>query len=174
MRVPAFLPDGPASRAEVAALHGAIGNADAAVGRITAAFRDSARADDVVLGFAADHGLAMPGAKCTLYDPGLDARAGRPPGRRALERAVSRRHLAQHAAHGPAPVSRTAAKTQVAAGAAPRPGGPGQRRARRGGGFSASDEAGFITGSTLLVDGGMTVGYLQRDQDSREQDSKDH
>jgi NAD(P)-dependent dehydrogenase (short-subunit alcohol dehydrogenase family) len=29
--------------------------------------------------------------------------------------------------------------------------------------FYASDEAGFITGTTLLVDGGMTAGYLQRE-----------
>ena len=85
--VPAFLPDGPASRAEVAALHGAIRHADAAVGRIADAFRGSARAGDVVLGFAADHGLAMPRAKCTLYDPGIEialllAGAGVPAGER--------------------------------------------------------------------------------------------
>ena len=30
--------------------------------------------------------------------------------------------------------------------------------------FYASAEAGFITGTTLLVDGGMTAGYLQRDR----------
>ncbi len=30
--------------------------------------------------------------------------------------------------------------------------------------FYASDEAGFITGTALLVDGGMTAGYLQRDR----------
>jgi NAD(P)-dependent dehydrogenase (short-subunit alcohol dehydrogenase family) len=30
--------------------------------------------------------------------------------------------------------------------------------------FYASGEAGFITGSTLLVDGGMTAGYLQRER----------
>jgi len=30
--------------------------------------------------------------------------------------------------------------------------------------FYASDEAEFITGTTLLVDGGMTAGYLQRDK----------
>ena len=87
VEVPAFLPDGPASRAEVAALHGAIRNADAAVGRIAAAFWGSARAGDVALLFAADHGLAMPGAKCTLYDPGLEvtlllAGAGVPAGQR--------------------------------------------------------------------------------------------
>lgn len=30
--------------------------------------------------------------------------------------------------------------------------------------FYASDEAGFITGTTLLVDGGMAAGYLQRER----------
>jgi hypothetical protein len=35
--------------------------------------------------------------------------------------------------------------------------------------FSASDQAGFITGTTLLVDGVMTAaGYLQRERDSRD------
>ena len=32
--------------------------------------------------------------------------------------------------------------------------------------FYASDEAGFITGTTLLVDGGMTAGYHQREKNS--------
>jgi NAD(P)-dependent dehydrogenase (short-subunit alcohol dehydrogenase family) len=30
--------------------------------------------------------------------------------------------------------------------------------------FYASGEAEFITGTTLLIDGGMTAGYLQRDR----------
>ena len=33
--------------------------------------------------------------------------------------------------------------------------------------FYASDQAEFITGTTLLVDGGMTAGYLQREHGSR-------
>jgi len=33
--------------------------------------------------------------------------------------------------------------------------------------FYASGEAGFITGTTLLVDGGMTAGYLQRERNAR-------
>ncbi len=33
--------------------------------------------------------------------------------------------------------------------------------------FYASDEAGFITGTTLLVDGGMTAGYLQRERNAQ-------
>jgi NAD(P)-dependent dehydrogenase (short-subunit alcohol dehydrogenase family) len=32
--------------------------------------------------------------------------------------------------------------------------------------FYASSEAEFITGTTLLVDGGMTAGYLQRERQS--------
>ena len=35
--------------------------------------------------------------------------------------------------------------------------------------FSAGDQAGFITGTTLLADGGMTAGYLRRERDSRDQ-----
>ena len=30
--------------------------------------------------------------------------------------------------------------------------------------FYSSDQAEFITGTTLLVDGGMTAGYLQRER----------
>ena len=33
--------------------------------------------------------------------------------------------------------------------------------------FYASNQAEFITGTTLLVDGGMTAGYLQREQDAQ-------
>jgi NAD(P)-dependent dehydrogenase (short-subunit alcohol dehydrogenase family) len=33
--------------------------------------------------------------------------------------------------------------------------------------FYASAEAEFITGTTLLVDGGMTAGYLQREREER-------
>jgi NAD(P)-dependent dehydrogenase (short-subunit alcohol dehydrogenase family) len=33
--------------------------------------------------------------------------------------------------------------------------------------FYASGETGFITGTTLLVDGGMTAGYLQRERNAR-------
>src|ERR1700730_15773703 len=36
--------------------------------------------------------------------------------------------------------------------------------------FYASDEAEFITGTSLLVDGGMTAGYHQRDKAARDQE----
>jgi hypothetical protein len=37
--------------------------------------------------------------------------------------------------------------------------------------FYASGEAGFITGTTLLIDGGMTAGYLQRERNARDRPS---
>jgi hypothetical protein len=69
---------------------------------------------------------------------------------------VSRRHLARHAGHGP-PGERDRGED---AGDWPVPsiGRVGQ----------ASDQAEFITGTTLLADGGMTAGYLQRERDSRD------
>jgi arylsulfatase A-like enzyme len=70
--VPAFLPDIPEARAELAALHVAIAQMDAATGRVLAALEKAGRADGAIVVFTTDHGLAMPRAKCTLYDPGLE------------------------------------------------------------------------------------------------------
>jgi NAD(P)-dependent dehydrogenase (short-subunit alcohol dehydrogenase family) len=44
---------------------------------------------------------------------------------------------------------------------------PGMRHMAPPGGHGrdeGSDEAAFVTGTTLLVDGGMTAGYLQRER----------
>ena len=55
----------------------------------------------------------------------------------------------------PAPIGRVGQATDVASAAV----------------FFASSEAGFITGTTLLVDGGMTAGYLQRERSAGSADS---
>lgn len=70
--VPAFLPDTPEARVELAALQVAIADMDAAVGRLLETLDRAGRARDAIVVFTTDHGLAMPRAKCTLYDPGLE------------------------------------------------------------------------------------------------------
>ncbi|MDQ3855628.1 MAG: sulfatase-like hydrolase/transferase, partial [Chloroflexota bacterium] len=69
--VPAYLPDTDAAREEFAALQGAIHEADSAVGRIRAALEDARLTEQTLFVFTTDHGVAMPRAKCTLYDPGI-------------------------------------------------------------------------------------------------------
>jgi len=70
--VPRFLDDTPEARSEVAALQTAIEAMDVAAGRVLATLEKSGRAEDAIVAFTTDHGLAMPRAKCTLYDPGLE------------------------------------------------------------------------------------------------------
>ncbi len=70
--VPAYLPDGPAARREMADLQGAIRQVDEAIGTILTAIDDAGLQQNTLVLFAADHGLAMPRAKCTLYDPGIE------------------------------------------------------------------------------------------------------
>ena len=69
--VPPYLPQGEPAREEMAAAQGAIREMDTAVGRIVEALDGGGLAEDTLLVFTSDHGLAMPRAKCTLYDPGI-------------------------------------------------------------------------------------------------------
>ena len=70
--VPGYLPDAPESRQDMAAFQGAIRQMDAGVGRILSALDELGVADTTCVIFATDHGAAMPRAKCTLYDPGIE------------------------------------------------------------------------------------------------------
>jgi N-sulfoglucosamine sulfohydrolase len=70
--IPGYLPAGPEAAEEMTALEGAITGMDAAAGRVLAALDRAGRADRALVVFTTDHGLAMPRAKCTLYDPGLE------------------------------------------------------------------------------------------------------
>src|SRR5437762_7994238 len=71
-QVPAYLPAGPEAAGELAALEIAIAQMDVAVGSVLSALERAGRAANAIVVFTTDHGLAMPRAKCTLYDPGLE------------------------------------------------------------------------------------------------------
>src|SRR5713226_2135597 len=70
--IPPYLPYAPESRQDLAALQGAIRQMDEGVGRILRALDELGIADQTCVVFATDHGAAMPRAKCTLYDPGIE------------------------------------------------------------------------------------------------------
>ncbi len=70
--VPGYLPAGPEAVEEIAAVERAITAMDSAVGSVIAALQEAGRAESSLVVFTTDHGLAMPRAKCTLYDPGLE------------------------------------------------------------------------------------------------------
>jgi arylsulfatase A-like enzyme len=70
--IPPFLPSGPEAADEMRAAEMAIHEMDAAVGRVLDALERSGRAGTAMVVFTTDHGLPMPRAKCTLYDPGIE------------------------------------------------------------------------------------------------------
>lgn len=71
--VPAYIADeGESTRAELAELQGAIHYLDRAVGQVLATLDERGLAEDTLVVFTTDHGLALPRAKCALYDPGLE------------------------------------------------------------------------------------------------------
>jgi len=72
VQVPPFLPEVPEVQRDVAALNVAVGWVDEAVGRILAALEQSGRAENTLVIYTTDHGIAFPGAKATLLDPGLE------------------------------------------------------------------------------------------------------
>ena len=70
--IPPYLPAGPEAAAEMRGAEAAIAEMDEAVGRVLAALEASGRAATALVIFTTDHGLAMPAAKCTLYDAGIE------------------------------------------------------------------------------------------------------
>jgi len=69
--LPPYLPDTLTAREEMAELQGAIHAMDRAMARILAAIEARDDAHDTWIIFTTDHGLALPRAKASMYDPGL-------------------------------------------------------------------------------------------------------
>lgn len=69
--VPSFLPDNSWTRDDLACFQGSIRVADFETGRILEALDLAGLADNTIVVFTTDHGIAFPGAKSTLYDAGL-------------------------------------------------------------------------------------------------------
>jgi N-sulfoglucosamine sulfohydrolase len=71
VRVPAYLPDTPASRAELAEYYQAVSRLDQGVGRLIALLKAAGQYENTLILYLSDNGAAFPGAKTTLYDPGM-------------------------------------------------------------------------------------------------------
>lgn len=70
--VPPYILDNPAARSDHAALQGSIRQADRQAGVVLRALAEAGLADNTIVIFTPDHGLANPRAKATLYRPGLE------------------------------------------------------------------------------------------------------
>jgi arylsulfatase A-like enzyme len=71
VEIPAYLRDTAGTRRELAGLQGAVRHVDTQVGRLMAALKESGLESDTLVIFTTDHGIAMPRAKCGLYEPGV-------------------------------------------------------------------------------------------------------
>ncbi len=69
--VPAWLPDTIECRREIAQYYQSCTRTDLALGKLIAALKEAGRYDNTMIVFTADHGMAFPGAKTTVYEAGL-------------------------------------------------------------------------------------------------------
>jgi len=69
--VPPFLPDTPESRAELAHYYQSCSRIDDGLGRLVELLKETGQWENTVLIYTADHGMAFPGAKTTVYEAGL-------------------------------------------------------------------------------------------------------
>ena len=71
--VPGFLPDTPTCRAELAQYYQSQARIDTGVGHLFDILKEAELWEDTLIIYIADHGMAFPGAKTTVYDGGLRA-----------------------------------------------------------------------------------------------------
>lgn len=72
VNVPSWLPDRPEVRLELAEYYQAIARLDAGMGDLINALKETGHWDDTLVLFLSDNGPPFPGAKTTLYEPGVN------------------------------------------------------------------------------------------------------
>jgi N-sulfoglucosamine sulfohydrolase len=70
--VPPFLPDSPECRDELAQYYQSVSRVDQGVGRLMDVLKEAGKYDNTVVIYISDNGVAFPGAKTTLYEPGMN------------------------------------------------------------------------------------------------------
>jgi N-sulfoglucosamine sulfohydrolase len=69
--VPAYLPDNPFARAELAEYYESISRMDQGIGRLLDILREAGKYENTLVIYLSDNGPAFAGAKTTLYEPGI-------------------------------------------------------------------------------------------------------
>jgi N-sulfoglucosamine sulfohydrolase len=70
--VPPFLPDIPECRAELAQYYQSVSRVDQGVGKLLDVLKQAGKYENTVVIYISDNGVAFPGAKTTLYEPGMN------------------------------------------------------------------------------------------------------
>jgi N-sulfoglucosamine sulfohydrolase len=70
--VPPFLPDTPVCRAELAQYYESISRVDSGVGRLIEILKKAGKFHDTLIIYISDNGVPFPGAKTTVFEPGLN------------------------------------------------------------------------------------------------------
>ncbi|WP_068545620.1 sulfatase [Thalassotalea crassostreae] len=69
--VPPYLPDTLAARKEIAQYYQSVSRLDQGVGRLIEVLKETGKYDNTIILYLSDNGIAFPGAKTNLYDPGI-------------------------------------------------------------------------------------------------------
>lgn len=72
MKIPDFLPDSIEVKKDIAGLNILVERVDETIGNIINVLEKTKVLDNTLVIFTTDHGIAMPGAKATLFDPGIE------------------------------------------------------------------------------------------------------
>ncbi|MCI0625400.1 MAG: sulfatase [Acidobacteria bacterium] len=69
--VPPYLPDTPETRAELAQYYQSVSRVDQGLGRLIEILKETGQYESTLIIYTSDNGIAFPGAKTNLYEPGM-------------------------------------------------------------------------------------------------------